>query len=112
MAAVKLDCWCITSKGGAALVPPDWNPRYLFGVVQGHPCHVDGREVTTSRLLCRNGSRVITRSGSAYELGEPHAMYEAEYPNAKRRLLNSLEVQPDFEAVHPTLVPAFVGAGI
>ena len=109
---MKLENWSVVSNTGIALVPPEEGPQYLFGVVRGHPHHADGKEVRTSRLVYRNGGGVVTRSGSHYELGEPHPAYEAEYPDARRRLLASLERQPEEAQAGEVLHPTFVGTEI
>ena len=71
--------------------PPDSESNCLQGFVTGHPSHADGKAITTSRLIGQNAGRIVTRSGSEYELGEPDPAYEAQYPNAKVRLMDSLK---------------------
>lgn len=88
---MKLNRWCVVSRTEYGFQPPDSGPNCLQGYVLGHHCHADGKGVTTSRLVGRNGDRVVTRSGSEYDLEEPDPAYEAQYPNAKERLLESLQ---------------------
>ena len=87
---MKLDSWCLISRSYPALPPPEQEHCCLHGLVSGHPrCH-DGKEVTTSFIVSRDGSKVVTKSGSEYELGDVDASYEALYPNARTRLLAGL----------------------
>ena len=107
---MKLEKWSVVSNAGIALAPPEQGPQYLFGVVHGHPHHADGKQVRTSRLVYRKGGCVVTKSGSNYELGEAHPAYEAEYPDARRRLMAALEVQPEEPQVRNELLSTSVGA--
>ena len=70
--------------------PPEQERCCLHGFVRGHPRCADGKEVTTSMLCSRAGSKVLTKSGSEYELGNVDAAYESLFPNARQRLLGSL----------------------
>jgi hypothetical protein len=87
---MKLDQWCVLSRNLPALLAPEQERRCLHGRVSGHPRCCDGKEVTTSLLIGRHGNKVVTKSGSEYELGEADAAYEALYPQAKQRLLDAL----------------------
>jgi hypothetical protein len=66
-----------------------------MGQVAGHPRYPDGKEITTSLIAGRNGSRIVTKSGNEYELGAAHPTYEATYPDARKRLLTALEPVDD-----------------
>lgn len=68
----------------------------LIGKVEGHPEREDGHVVVTSYCIGKFEGRIITKSGSHIELGEPKADYEAQFHNAKQRLLDSAPVL-DFE---------------
>jgi hypothetical protein len=109
---MKLERWFVVSKSGITVGPSERDPVCLYGVVHGHPLHIDGKEVRTSRLVASDGDCVVTRSGSAYELGEPHPLYEADYPNSKRRLLASLETLAEIERIQTWMLPAFAGTAI
>ncbi|PPD55572.1 MAG: hypothetical protein CTY12_00925 [Methylotenera sp.] len=63
----------------------------LSGEVYGSSEFAEGTNVTTSELVGRCGELVVTRSGSHYELGKPHPEYEQLFPNARERMLHSLE---------------------
>jgi hypothetical protein len=88
--AMKLENWCVISKGIPCLQPPEQERSCLHGFVSGHLRCSDGKEVTTSMVTSRNGDHVVTKSGSEYELGAVDAAYESLYPNARQRLLTSL----------------------
>ena len=92
---MKVERWCVVSRMEYGFQPPDIGKHCLQGFVHGHQFHTDGKGVTTSRMVGRNGNRVVTKSGSEYELGEPDPAYEAQYPNAKERLLASLPSSAD-----------------
>ena len=88
---MKVERWSVVSRTEYGFQPPDSESNCLQGFVTGHPSHADGKAITTSRLVGRNADRVVTRSGSEYELGEPDPAYESQYPNAKERLLEGLK---------------------
>jgi len=53
----------------------------------------EGEKIHTSRVVkCIDDDRVQTHSGTVYLLGEVDPEYENMYPNAKRRLMQSLKV--------------------
>jgi hypothetical protein len=88
---MKLEHWRVVSRFDLTLPSPDKKPIHLQGIVAGHGIIPDGRQVTTSRVLSRRGDKVVTRSGSEYELGRPDRQYERLYPNALERLLGALD---------------------
>jgi hypothetical protein len=90
-AAMKLEKWCVISRSSPALEPPELERFCLHGFVSGHARCADGKEVTTSLVVGRNGINVVTKSGSEYELGIVDPVYESLYPKAKRRLLARLQ---------------------
>lgn len=66
---------------------PDGHQR-LNGDVFGDPRFQDGATITTSPISHVANGRVVTMSGSEYELGAPRKDYEAMFPNCKHRLLH------------------------
>ena len=88
---VKLENWSIRSRPLGQLQPPEGAGTCLHGFVIGHPQHQDGKQVFTSLVAARHADRVLTRSGSEYELGETDPDYERLYPSARQRLLARLE---------------------
>ena len=89
MIKYKLNNWSLICYGGP-YTPPELARQCLIGESFGHSKHEDGHIVVTSRIKGRCGDLVITKSGSLVELGPPKPTYEAEFPEAKRRLLESL----------------------
>jgi len=87
---MKLDRWCVISRTTLSLPPPEQERCCLHGSVSGHPRCLDGKQVTTSLVVSRSGNKVVTKSGSEYELGDADPDYEALYPNARQRLLAGL----------------------
>jgi hypothetical protein len=87
---MKLDKWCVLSRSSPALQPPELERLCLHGVVSGHARCADGKEVTTSIVIYRNGNKVVTKSGSEYELGNVDPSYESLYPHAHERLMARL----------------------
>src|SRR5256885_164786 len=98
---MKVERWCVVSRMEYGFQPPDVVGICLQGVVMGHRLYADGKAITTSRVVHRKGDLVLTKSGSEYELGEPDPRCEAQYPNAKHRLLESLEPCPDAANLSP-----------
>jgi hypothetical protein len=87
---MKLDKWCVVSRSFTAWQPPEQARCCLHGLVSGHPRCADGKPVTTSLMIGCHQNRIVTKSGSEYELGEVDAAYETLYPNAQPRLLATL----------------------
>jgi len=88
---MKINNWAIVSTNSPYTAPKMVACR-LRGEVFGHPRFPDGKPVTTSSISHVTADRkVVTNSGSVYELGDPLSEYEQKYPNAKERLLADLE---------------------
>jgi len=86
---IKIDNWAVVGRD--PYLAPELQTNHLIGTVTNHPAHEDGREVKTSRIVgMEEPDIVITVSGSRYVLGEIDPEYEAEYPNARERLFDSL----------------------
>lgn len=69
--------------------PEQWR-YFLTGKVFDHPRFTDGETVTTTSITGKREGKVVTLSGSEYELGTPAPDYEKFFPNAKDRCLASL----------------------
>ena len=63
----------------------------LQGIVYGHPLKPDGEMIQTSPICAAEGKIVITASGSRYELGAIDPVYLAEFPDAEKRLYESIK---------------------
>ena len=88
--SAKLNQWAVVYRKSGPYQAPEQATQHLNGIVTGHPIKADGVRVTTSEIIGRIQDRVVTRSGSEYELDQPAPEYEAQFPNAKERLLASL----------------------
>ena len=84
---MRIENWSIGTPASDPYTPPEMQVTSLSGTVYGHPRFDDGVNITTSAIVALKGGRIVTRSGSEYELGQPHPEYEAAYPNAKQRAL-------------------------
>lgn len=88
---IKLENWCLIYGNVTPFTAPELLIPHLHGTVYQHPLHKDGTVITTSSIFAVKDGFVITRSGSAYELGEPSPEYEKEFPNCKKTLLEPKE---------------------
>ena len=88
---MKLENWGMVSIPSHPLQAPEFGIMCLSGEVYGSPKFKDGTNVTTSEIVGKDGELIVTQSGSKYELGQPHPTYEEKYPNARERLLNSVQ---------------------
>ena len=88
---MRLENWAIVFISDF-YTPPEMRRQCLSGEVYGNPKFIDGDHITTSEIVLRptENDCVSTASGSLYELGEVSPAYEAEYPNARKRLFISL----------------------
>lgn len=77
----ELNNWFITSHGGL-YDPPELHTQCLVGE------RFDDF-VRTSRIVGKHGDLIVTKN-SVYKLLDVDKTYDAEYPNAKERLLASL----------------------
>lgn len=54
----------------------------------------EGASIMTSPVeYVDENDNIITYTGSAYQLGEPDPLYEQLYPNAKRRVIETLKMK-------------------
>ena len=86
-----LNNWSIVYAGDLYKAPEQRSPS-LCGHVSDDKRFEDGTIITTSSIKELDGEFVVTRSGSKYKLGSVDERYEDVYPNAKKRLLESLHV--------------------
>ena len=74
--------------------PPELLSTHLVGEVYGYKDpsrHSDGKRIVTSTIVGIRSGLVVTSHGSEYELGMVNPDYDEEYPNAKEKLLATLE---------------------
>lgn len=62
----------------------------LAGKVFGDETRTPGKKIITSAIVGKTGEMVKTKSGSLYRLGKVDPDYEAAFPDAKKRLFESL----------------------
>lgn len=92
---VILNNWSLVSCGGIYDAPELYS-FHLEGQVTNHPRFPSGHPVTTSRVIGyvednETGLLVLTKSGSAYQLGQVDPDYEKAFPNAEQRFVTSLK---------------------
>jgi hypothetical protein len=87
---MKIQQWSIISKSDWRFQSPDTGEGYLHGTIVGHPVIEDGKEITTSRIVGRSKDKILTKSGSEYELDGVDPEYEAAFPRAHERLMKRL----------------------
>jgi len=69
---------------------PEQITFHLSGEVYGHPDHKDGKRIRTSRIIHTNkAAGTVHTTNRVYTLGNPLPEYEALYPGARERLLNT-----------------------
>lgn len=86
--ALRLENWSIGIGGDDIYLAPELQPKYLHGLVYGHPKFNDGEEINTSSIVRIDKDRemVLTYSGSEYVLGDIDPEYEKQFPDAKNTL--------------------------
>ncbi len=88
---MKLTNWSIVSRTANPFQAPELGTQCLYGNVYNNPKFEDNQDVTTSRIIGKRNGKVVTRSGSEYELDGVDPIYEAAYPDAFNRLMNTLD---------------------
>lgn len=90
---VQLKDWSFGTKEKDPYKAPEQLTPCLQGNVFGHPNkkHHDGKFISTSRIIGKRNSLVVTQSGTEYELLEVDPLYEQTYPNARERLFAALK---------------------
>jgi hypothetical protein len=69
--------------------PPELITPHLVGNAMNHPRFPEGDDITTSAIIGKRQGSVVTKN-SVYVLGTPAKDYEAQFPNAEKRLFDSL----------------------
>jgi hypothetical protein len=90
--------WSLVAKsmfGGYC--SPETEDARVYGTITGNPVFADGVKITTSRIVLVNQHTVLTKTGSAYALGEVDPEYAHIFPDAYQRLLNAKEKQNEFQ---------------
>lgn len=88
----KLTNWSVSARPSDPYQAPEFWGACLVGEVSGHPRFNDGETITTSLIENQTpDGKIITASGSVYELLDIDPGYEKEYPNARVRLLDTIK---------------------
>jgi hypothetical protein len=89
---MKIENWAVIFPPSVSpYTPPELLKQSLQGEIFGHPKFNDGKRITTSSIVGKNSrNEILTHSGSIYELGQIDPAYEAQFPDAKNKLLSSL----------------------
>ena len=89
---MKLENWAIVMRETNPFKDPGQIKLQLTGNVYDHPRFDDGTNVITSSIETINeDDKIITYSGSEYELGKVCEDYEKQFPNAYERLIKVLK---------------------
>lgn len=91
----KLCGWALVYKESNPYNAPELQSVCLCGNARLHPRFRNGENITTSRIIGKTEDGCVRTLNTTYELGLPSDSYEAMFPDAKQRLLNSLEVVTD-----------------
>jgi hypothetical protein len=89
---MKLENWSVVYGPWDGYKAPEQITSHLYGFVYGNPKFVDGIDITTSAIRGQRDGRIVTQSGTEYELGATDPIYETKFPDARQRLFNSLKV--------------------
>lgn len=93
----RIENWAVVHGEADPYTPPELITQHIHGQVYGHPKFPDGCNITTSSIQAVETDRtkitVVTKSGSRYELGEVLPHYEATFPNARQRLIDSAKAK-------------------
>jgi hypothetical protein len=65
----KLQNWRTALRGRDVYTAPECRELVLEGEVYGHPSFPDGSRIATSPIKETVGRKVLTRTGSTYDLG-------------------------------------------
>lgn len=87
---ITLENWSVVTNADA-YTPPELIVGRLTGMVYGHPNHYDGKEVVTSPVIGCQGDLIVTKTGSLYGLGKIDPEYAKLFPDAQKRLFESLK---------------------
>ena len=87
---MKLEQWGVVGIPSHPFEAPELWTQRLTGNTVGDTRRKDGTAVTTAPIEGKRNGKVVTMSGSEWELGEVAEEYERLYPDARNRLMGSL----------------------
>jgi len=93
MKTTILENWSVCTEIEDLYTPPELISPRLQGKVYGHPNserHYDGKFIVTSAPVGQRNGKVVTYSGTEYELGTVDPKFEKLYPNSRERVFKNL----------------------
>ena len=84
------NCAIVYPANISPYTPPELITPHLNGDAKNHPRFPEGKNITSSTIIGKRQGSIVTKSGSVYVLGDPAKDYEAQFPNAEKRLFESL----------------------
>jgi hypothetical protein len=88
---IRLESWAFGIHYNDEYTAPEAGNPVFYGKVYGHPKHADGALIRTSTVVgFSTEGKIITRSGSVYELGVVNPEYEKRFPDAQARMMKAL----------------------
>lgn len=89
--SILLENWAVVYPANISpYTPPELITAHLAGIAMNHPRFEENKDITTSAIVGKRQNSVVTKSGSVYVLGDPAKDYEAQFPNAEKRLFDTL----------------------
>jgi len=88
---MRIENWAILYREQDPYLAPELRTNCVGGNVHDNPKFTNGTYIHTSSIEGKRGNKIVTHSGSEYELGEPNPEYEKIYPDARNRVFNSLK---------------------
>lgn len=95
MSKYMIENWCVTYQDNNPYLAPELRKQCLGGRATNVEDLDDlyTENIITSSIVGKTKEgHVVTKSGSVYTLGTINPEYEKLYPNAKNRLLDSLNI--------------------
>lgn len=91
---MKLENWAFYCGTNNPYLPPELQIIQLTGIVYGAENFEDGTNIITSGItdseLDGDTIKITTYGGSVYELGKVLDIYEELYPNARQRIVDTI----------------------
>ena len=94
---MKLENWALYCGTNNPYLPPELQIIQLTGIVYGSEKFEDGTNIITSGItdseIDGDIIKITTYGGSVYELGKVLDIYEELYPNARQRIVDTIEAK-------------------
>lgn len=86
----RIEEWDVVTVQDSPYRAPEESAQFLAGKIFDDERFEDGDPIVTTSIQGQRDGKVVTKSGSLYELGTPNPLYEKLYPNARERLFATL----------------------